>query len=326
MNKKAVILGNTKLGYSWFYLTHKDGLQKNGWEVLEIDYKSTPLDRIRDILISHKVPYVFTHLSFHENVHPTPIVLQMYREVYKKVGTKFIHTLNDARTVDRYMSDVQGAIHAAFVGNTACIDACKNAWNIPVYFSPYSSLTYDRMAKPVKKLAFQEPVFTGSPGAHRDRSSFIQKLKDRIPVKIVQTQSHGDLRHQTPQLSVSAKCILGLCTGYDIDHYIDVRPFQYMGTGAVLIARKFKHMDDIIPEYLYYPFNGYSNSDADYVKKMYEKFIKNSDNSLTREEAFKFIQKYHSAKVRMSDVINVLDGKREKVRAFKWDFEDYEDL
>lgn len=318
--RNAVILGNTKLGYSWFVLTHLDGLTKNKWNVSQIDYKSTSLDKIRDILINNKPEYVFTHLTFHQNINPTPSVLEMYREVHKKVGTKFIHTMNDARVEDRYMGDISGSIHAAFVGNTQCIEGCKNAWNIPVYFSPYSSLTYSKMAKPVKKLSFQEPVFTGSPGAHNDRASFIQKLKDRMPIRIFQTQSHGDLRHQTPQLSVSAKSILGLCTGYDIEHYIDVRPFQYMGTGAILIARKFKGMSDIIPDYLYYPFDGYSNKDADYVKKMHEKFIQDSDNTLTRQEAFKFIQKYHSAKVRMGDVIDVLDDKRDNVRAFQWDW------
>ena len=320
--REAVILGNTNLGYSWFVLTHLDGLIHNGWNVHQIDYKSTPLDSIKRMLISIKPDYVFTHLTFHQNVHSTPIVLQMYREVHKKVGTKFIHTLNDARIIDRYMEDIEGAVYAAFVGNTACIETCEKAWGVPVYFSPYSSLTYDQMAKPVKELSFQHPVFTGSPGAHKDRASFLQKLKDRIPVQIFKTQSNGDLRHRTPELSVSAKCILGLCTGYDIDHYIDVRPFQYMGTGAVFIARKFKNMDDIIPEYLYYPFDGYSNNDADYVKKLWKKFIENSDNTYTRQEAFNFIQKYHSAKVRISDVIDVLDGKRENVRSFKWDWSD----
>lgn len=319
--RECVILGNTKLGYSWFVLTHLDGLGKNGWKTNQIDYKTVPLNIIRDVLISTKPEYVFTHLTFHENVNKTPAVLQMYRDVNKKVGTKFVHTMNDARVVDRYMGDIEGAVYMAFVGNTQCIEACKKAWNIPVFFSPYSSLTYDKMATPVNELKFPgKVIFTGSPTAHPDRWEFIKKLQRRLKMEIFQTQSHGDLRHKTPELSVSAECILGLCTGYDIKHYIDVRPFQYMGTGAVFVGRKFLGMDDIIPQMLYYPFDGYTNKDADYVKKIYEKYIVKMDNTITRQEAFKFIQKYHSAKVRMSDVIDVLDDKRDNVRAFQWDW------
>ena len=116
--REAVILGNTKLGYSWFVLTHLDGLGKNGWRTHQIDYKTVPLKVIRDLLVSMKPEYVFTHLTFHQNVNPTSLVLEMYRDVNKKVGTKFIHTMNDARVVDRYMDNVEGSIYAAFVGNT----------------------------------------------------------------------------------------------------------------------------------------------------------------------------------------------------------------
>ena len=33
---KAVILGNTKLNYSWFVKTYREGLRKNGVEVYGI--------------------------------------------------------------------------------------------------------------------------------------------------------------------------------------------------------------------------------------------------------------------------------------------------
>ena len=83
--RKAVILGNTKLGYSWFVKTYKQGLQLNDCELYEIDYKSMKLSNIKSMLISLKADYVFTHLTFHTSVHPTDIVLQMYREVNKSV-------------------------------------------------------------------------------------------------------------------------------------------------------------------------------------------------------------------------------------------------
>lgn len=50
--EKACILGNTKLNYSWFVKTYRQGLQLNGIETFDIDYKSTPLNQIKKILLS----------------------------------------------------------------------------------------------------------------------------------------------------------------------------------------------------------------------------------------------------------------------------------
>jgi hypothetical protein len=53
---KAVILGNTNLGYSWFVQTFTQGLMLNGVDVGHIDYKSTPLPQIRNkILTSNRM-------------------------------------------------------------------------------------------------------------------------------------------------------------------------------------------------------------------------------------------------------------------------------
>jgi hypothetical protein len=300
---KAVILGNTKLNYSWFVLTHRQGLKLNGAELFEIDYKSNPLLNIKQILLSIKADYVFTHLTFHAHINSIENVLQMQKEVNKKVGTKFIHTCNDARKEDRYMSDISDAFYMAFVGTHDMKKNCEKVWKIPVFYSPYSSLCYDKILPAEQDLAFREAVFTGSPGSHKDRSNFIQKLSKKIPLKIFQTQSNNDLRHKTRQLSSSAKCILGLCTGYDIDGYIDVRPFQYLGAGACMIIRKFKNMDKVIPSDIYFPINSYDDESIEKTVYYYKKCL-TEDTSKMREKAFKYIQENHSCKVRIREVLD----------------------
>lgn len=301
---KCVILGNTKLNYSWFVLTYRQGLKLNGIETRDIDYKSNKLGVIKNKLLEYKPEYVFTHLSFHAQVNPISKVLQMYEDVYKQVGTKFIHTLNDARRHDRYMEDISHAFHCAFVGNYEVLENAQKAWNIPVFFAPYSSMTYHDMADVMPVLRFKEAVFTGSPGSHKDRADFIKKLQKYMKLKIFQTQSSEDMRKHTPQLSASAWAILGLCTGYDIDGYIDVRPFQYMGTGAVMISRKFKGMDDIIPPDLYYPFSTYDEKDAKRVADIYRNKCFRKENNKMRKKAFKYIQQNHSSSVRLKQIIS----------------------
>lgn len=311
---KVLILGNTKLMYSWFVLTYTQGLKLNGHSVYHIDYKSTPLNQLRKMLLNKKFDLVFEHLSFHPHINPVEKVLEVFSEVATKVGTKFIHTLNDARKADRYMKDVSHAFHCAFVGNLDCLEPCQKAWNIPVFYAPYSTLVFKEMAKPEPELAFKEPVFTGSPGAHGpgsgykdDRRAFIQMLQQRMPLRIFKTQSAQDLRHKTPELSASAKCILGLCTGYDVRGYIDVRPFQYLGTGACMIIRKYIDMDNMIPPDLYYPFDGYTQKDADYVKFLFEREIKKTNTMPMQIKAFNYMQQNHNCKIRIGEVLRNID-------------------
>jgi hypothetical protein len=305
---KAVILGNTKLGYSWFVLTFTQGLMLNGVNTGHIDYKSTPLQQIKKKILDFKPDMIFTHLSFHNHIHPIDRVLNFFKDIKNHIDVKVVHTCNDARTEDRYMGDISGAFDLALVGSFPMVMNCEKAFKVPVFFCPYSSLTYDKMANFAPDLAFKNPVFTGSPGAHRtgwadNRAVFIEKLQQIMPIKIFKTQSGNDLRSRTPELSVSAKCILGLCVGYEIPGYMDVRPFQYLGTGAFMIMRKFNGMDEFIPDDLYVPFHNYD--DPRYVKKLWDRY-KDKDTTEMRENAFNYIQQNHSSMRRMQSVLSLI--------------------
>jgi hypothetical protein len=232
--------------------------------VFLLDYKEMAKkpDNLHKFFLQNDFDFVFTHLSFHDIIN-IDRVLNMFSDIKSKKGTKFIHTCGDARKKDRYMGDISNAFHMAFVTNKELESNGSKVWKIPTFYCPYSSLTYDSMGKYDKNLDFKMPVFTGLSTAHKDRKLFITKIK-KMPIKIIETQSGKDLRDRTQDLSMSS-VLLGLCTGYDIDGYIDVRPFQYLGAGALMIMRKFKGMDDIIPEDLYYSFDTYD--DAEIVKK-----------------------------------------------------------
>ena len=307
---RAVIIGNTRLNYSWFCLTHRQGLKLNGWEVLEIDYKSNSLQTIKKRIIDYKPNVVYTHLSFHSNINSVNDVLQMFKEIKNKIEVKIVHSCGDARTHDRYMGDLRGCFDIAFVGTYPMVRNCQKAFKVPVFYSPYSSLVYEKMADFASDLAFNDPVFTGSPGAHRtgwkdDRAGFIEKLQKQISIKIFQTQSNNDLRHRTPELSVSAKLVLCLCVGYEIDGFIDVRPFQYLGTGACCVIRKFMNMDRFIPDDLYWPIFGYTNNDIKKIKEYHKKSLKENTFGM-RKKAFNYIQQNHSSKIRIKKELDII--------------------
>lgn len=309
---KAVILGNTKLNYSWFVLTYRQGLRRNGVETWDIDYKSNAISNIKQMLLQIKPDFVFTHLTFHQHINPLHNVLQMFKDVKNKTGTKFIHTCNDARREDRYMGDISDVFYASLVGTHDMVENCSKAHKVPTFYVPYSSLCHDKMHDVVPELAFKEPVFTGSPNAHRqgwqdNRAQFIEDLQKVVPLKIFRTQSAEDLRKKSHALSASAKCILGLCVGYEISGYIDVRPFQYLGSGACMIMRKYPHTEHIIPDDLYLPIYGYREEDINQIYYFWKSIL--SVNTMEmRERAFNYIQQNHSCEVRIKQVLELLNG------------------
>lgn len=311
---KIAILGNTRLNYSWFVLTHKQGFRLNGHKVIEIDYKTTPLPEIYNRLVAEKPRYVFTHLTFHQHIHPAPVIMDVYKRVTKACGAKFIHTLADARHEPRWDGDISGAFHMAFVNQTKNLEKFQNYWKIPVVFSPYCALVQTELANPVKKLAFNNQlIFTGSRGAHPPRRDFLNRVQQIMPVVFLQTQSANDLRHRTPELAISAKAILSACIGHDITHYNEVRPWQYLGAGACLIHRKFAGEDDLIPDDLYLEYNS-----PQQVKKQFEKAC--TENTMPmRKKAFEFIQKHHNSKIRMYNVIECLEERQETTKSFLWE-------
>jgi len=302
---KIVILGNTRLGYSWFSLSFTQGFQLLGHQVHHIDYRSTTMDAIRKRLYGIKADAMFVHLTFHPGINPLDKIMQLYSDVRRDCGTKIIHVLADARHEPRYSGDISGSIDMALLSQTENLGKFQNYWKVPTFFCPYSSLTQDKMADVVPDLMFENLVFTGTPNAHPDRTSFLRRLQKIMKVEVFRTQSPQDLRTRTAELSVSAKCILGICTGYDIQHFIDVRPFQYLGAGAFMLIRKFKGMDDIIPEDVYIPFYGYSDADVEFVKEEFE-YWKDKDTMPIRMNAFDYMQEHHSSKVRMREVLGYI--------------------
>ena len=316
MGLKIAILGNTRLNYSWFVLTHRQGLKMNGHTVIEIDYKTTPLMEIYNRLVSEKPKYVFTHLTFHQHIHPAPVILDIYKKITKACGAKFIHTLCDARHEPRYNKDISDAFHMAFINQTQNLEKFQNYWKIPVIFAPYCALAQEELAKPVNELTFDNRlIFTGSPGAHKERVDFLRRVQQIMPLIYLQTQSANDLRHRTPELSISTKAILSACVGYDIMHYNEVRPWQYLGAGACLIHRKFKGEDDLIPNDLYLEYNSPQE-----VKEQFARIDVEPEMIMARrKKAFNFIQKYHNSKVRMYNIMECLEERQSTTKSFIWE-------
>lgn len=331
---KICILGNTgndiSKAYSWFVKTTYEGMVLNGHEVKGFDYKTHTIDQIRNFLFDYNPDIIFTHLTMHKH-HDKFDVMEIFDNLRSLNDTKIIHTMQDARENPRYSGDISHAFDMAFVAQTENIPKFSKLWNIPVYYWPYSSLTYMDRGIYRSNLDFKKPVFPGNPSSHNDRTLFIQKLQKHLDFKIIQTKSKDDVRDKTLDFSASTPCVLGLCTGYDISGYGEVRWVQFGGAGAILIMRKFKEMIKYFPEKidnkrLYFGFDDYNHPEV--VKSLWEKINKmsNTEKNIIKQNVFNFIQTYHSSKIRMKQTIEVIEGKKDKLNIFLNDLEGIEEF
>ena len=116
-------------------------------------------------------------------------------------------------------------------------------------------------------------------------------------------------RFLTPEVSVSAAGVLGIHQGFDVTGYLDTRPWQYCGSGALYFHDPAPAMDAFFEEGVHYV--GYSKMD---VNSLVEKFLyytreRKDLGAKIREEAFKYVKAHHTAKHRIKAVFDILDGK-----------------
>lgn len=319
---KILIVGNitediTK-AYSWYVKNIYEGCTILGHDVEGVEFRHISTLTLRNTIFEHKPDIIFTHLTFHgHGLSRLEEVMELFKDARQKLGSKVIHFLMDARMIPRYSGDISQSFDCAFVNQTQNLKRFSEFWNIPVYFSQYACQKYKNRARPVDDLKGlgNYLVYTGNTGSYPGcRAKLIEDLQKIIPLRIIITQSPEDLRSRTLELAATAKMILSVSSGYDIAHFLDTRPWQYLGAGAFLIQKVFKNVQDIIPSELYAAFNSF---DAEEVKGLYEYWLHGGrKRDVVKQKAFDFMQKYHSCDRRMSDILDVILGKRDKVRIF----------
>ncbi len=318
---KICILGNTGKNindaYSWFVRTTFQGLVLNGHEVVGFDYKSHSLEQINNFLLENNFDIIFTHLTFHDSPHNKYDIMEIFDNLRNLNDTKIIHTLSDARTEPRYKGDISYAFDMALISTYYNIEKFQNYWKIPVYYWPYSGLTYDRMGNYKSNLDYGKPVFPGNPDSHEDRTRFLNMLQSEVDIKIIKTKSKKDVRNKTLDFSASNPAILCLSTRYEMKNgFTDTRPYQYGCAGAIMLGRPHDIQKYIIPEELWFPF--YDYKDINFVKEQWEKIKKLSDHEKNniRKKIFDFMQNHHSSKIRMKQTVELIEEKRNKLDIF----------
>jgi len=105
---------------------------------------------------------------------------------------------------------------------------------------------------------------------------------------------------------------------HDIKGYFSRRPFQFIGTGALSLQKRFNDCDSIFIDKKHHLIF----DSVDEFCSLFDYYVKRNpeEGMKIRQEGFEFCQRNHNYRNRMSDLMEVLSGKRDCVRYRLEDF------
>jgi hypothetical protein len=307
---RIVGLGNWHDYYSYFLYGIMEGTILNGHLFRPVPLFGQTLNQVFEQILWFKPQLVICHMIFNKQPHDQTNVLKMLRKI-RAHGIKVAYHAGDARSTPRYEANISPFVDFALC-NHDLMKKYSEIWGVPCYYWPYACLNQNGFIDPTDefrcKVAFAGSLEEGSKH-HQPRAQFVKSLKQVIDIKTFPTPESGNTRFQTATLSQSAECILGFQMGLDIPGYLDVRPFQYIGAGALYFHDNHPNMNKVfIPGVHYVSFE--RDNVNDFVRK-YIHYVENfpEQGMAIKKTGFDYCQKYHSYKERMAAVISLIEGK-----------------
>lgn len=302
-------LGNYSDYYSYFLFGIAQGSFLNNAWFRAVPLFGRTLQQVQAEILWFKPHLVLCHMIFNKQPHNQDEVFAVLKRI-RAHGIKVAYHAGDARTEPRYPGKISTLVDFALC-NHNLIEKYSKIWNVPCYYWPYQCLDQNYIVDPVDQFKCQV-AFAGSLSDnqhHAPRAKFIGKLKEHLKIKTFPTADSGNTRFQTAELSSSANAVLGFQMGLDVKGYIDVRPFQYIGAGALYFHDRHPTVERFFREGVHYVAFERDNAD-DFVKK-YDYYVNQHPEKgrKIREQGFRYCQRYHSSKQRIASVISLLEGK-----------------
>jgi hypothetical protein len=260
-----------------------------------------------------KPDIILCHMIFGQPYHNYDRMYDMLKRVKKEFGTYLIYHAGDARTQPRKPQDISDLVDFALC-NHGLLKEYENYLNIPCFHWPYGCLQQDNIAE-INTDFERDWIFTGGTGQnkhHSSRANLIQRMKQRkLDILVLPEEKRHIINtmYLTPEIASSARAILGVQMGTDIPLYQDVRPFQYIGAGALYFHDRHPNMDYFFePGKHYVP---YERDNLDHLIQQWQYYVVDNPDKgkKIRMYGFQFCQHYHSMKERMKMVIDICEGK-----------------
>lgn len=317
---RVVALGDWNGYLSYFLLGVQEGAIRCGAWFRGIQLVGQDVRAIEDQLSFVKPHLILAHMIFNSRQIPMEQIHNLLRETKKKYGTTIAYHAGDAREIPRYPHPIDDIVDLALVNHMA-LEKFKSIWRVPCFHWPYPCLHQSDIGPFDKRyacdLAFTGALAEASHIHHGPRSLFLERL-DRVGLRatVFPNEWSGNTRMQTAELAASARGVLGVQMGLSIPGYQDVRPFQYIGAGAVYFHDMADQMRLFFRPGIHY-IEYVSGDESDFIRQW---GVYNNSTKI-RKEGFKFCQQWHSAEARMQFVFDLLNGKTNKPRIYLEDVE-----
>lgn len=314
---RIACLGDYSRYFSWYLHGVMQGSILNGYWFRPIDIKQN-VETIEENLRYFKPHYVFTHMILGEHINTysgvreRDIFFNFLKQMKSILGFKILHQEGDPRG-SRYEFSIKDVVDLVLLNNKD-FDKFK-FWDVPCIHWPYFSMLQDEIHPGDNRVSCQIAFGGNVVGdrtiehVHYGRYEFIEKLKEKFNVKIFPDDIIGNSRFFTPEVAATAKSVLGIHQGFNLHGYLDTRPFQYCGAGALYFHDKNDAIDQFFQEGVHFVQYGRFNIDSFTEKFNYYQENREANKTI-RRQAFEYCQKHHNSKIRVKQAIDVIEGKK----------------
>jgi hypothetical protein len=307
---RIACLGDYTKYFSYYNYGVMEGAIRNGAWFRPISIFGQSLSEIKSQIEFFKPHILFTHCIFDaKGQHNRDDVFALLRWCRQKAGIFNIYHAGDARPIPRYAHPIDDIIDIGLL-NASLVKEYSGYWKIPCYRWPYMCLYQEDIASKdnifTTDIAFTGSLSNDSNSVHYDRTIFINKLSEgALLVRVFPNEETGNTRFQTAELASSANMILGKQMVKDLAGYVDVRPFQYIGAGAIYLHDKAPQVYEYFEpkvHYLEYDENNYKS-----IIDLHKHYVvdRPDEGDKIRRQGFEYCQRFHSTKERVKKVIEI---------------------
>jgi hypothetical protein len=317
---RIATIGDYQQWFSYFLMGTAQGTFLNGHLHAAIPIRQQPI-HIEEQLKYFKPHIVFCHMIFSENLNDLcgehierEHIHQMLAVNRKKLGFKVAYQEGDAKKKPRFPYNASEIIDLGLI-NSSLYNNYQSILQVPCIHWPYFALNQDEFNTSERKFEYQA-IFAGNASIrkeghlHYGRARFLEDLGRRLTLKIFPDEKIGNTRFCSQEIAQSASAVIGINQGFNVSGYLDTRPFQYIGAGALFFMDPSPSMDLFFePSVHYAPYKRHDQ--FDFMEK-FEYYTEHhmDKNKEIRKAGFEYVQKWHSAKRRVQMVIDILlNGK-----------------
>lgn len=319
---RIAILGKWHRYPSYYLHGMLEGFIRNGHQAMAIEFIDAGLSMVETALRIFKPNLVFCHMLFSDEGNKSDDKIELLLRLKKSLGFRVYHQLGDPRLLPRWKKEVEGGLKDVLDGILIAHkewEAFSSAGVQLIYF-PYGTLKMDfqELGDIKYKLVFMG-TYPSDSWLYQKRTRFLTRLKEYDLITFP-SPDQDNTTFITSEIARRTAAFVNILGDNTVKGFLSLRPFQFIGAGCLSFQMRLDEIDDIfIDKEHHLVFDDY---DENQVMDLYRYYCekKRSEGEKIKRQGYAYCQEFHNYQVRTKDLLEVLDGKREKVRYKLEDF------